>query len=275
MGIAQSHAGFMAANGVSHYGVGGSTPYQRAIAAGYPLAGDLTQGGLFSENITAGGNKSVADAVLEWQGDAPHLGTMLSPSLTEIGAGVVVIDGYYYYVIDCGRSTESGLPQEIPPSLQDQISTIPSKPVVVNTLVPNTPEADGNTYHVVKEGETLWLIAVSYGIKVDQIKSYNPFINETNIYPGQRIYIPANLRPSSTPEPATMTPTVSPTVVITAIAIPTATEMILSSDQAKSPTATKGLFSSDTTSLIIFVAVSIIAIFFTIAFVMTLKRMQE
>ena len=117
MSIAQSHAGFMAAAGVSHYGVGGSRPFERALAAGYPLAGDLTQGGLFSENITAGINKSTTDAVTEWQGDAPHLNTMLSPSLTEIGAGVVVVEGYAYYVIDCGLPTSSGVAQVIPTTM--------------------------------------------------------------------------------------------------------------------------------------------------------------
>src|SRR4051812_1777362 len=98
MGTAQAQAEFMSANGVSHSGPGGSSVTQRLLAAGYPLAGDLSLGGFRSENITAGNNKSVQQAVSEWQGDAPHLNTMLSPNLTEIGAGVAFVGDYVYYV---------------------------------------------------------------------------------------------------------------------------------------------------------------------------------
>jgi uncharacterized protein YkwD len=64
MGISQAHAEYMASAGsVTHYGADGSRPYQRALAAGYPLAGDLSQGGYFSENITAGQDLSAQSAV--------------------------------------------------------------------------------------------------------------------------------------------------------------------------------------------------------------------
>lgn len=275
MGIAQSHAGFMAASGVSHYGVGGSRPYQRAIAAGYPLAGDLTQGGLFSENITAGSGKSVSDAVLEWQGDAPHLNTMLSPSLTEIGAGVVQVDGYYYYVIDCGRSTESSQPQVIPTSMQAEISLLPSNPVVVKTLVANTPESNGKTFHEVREGETLWLIAVSYGTKIDQIKAYNPTIFEMNIYPGQKLLIPVVLKPTATPELSTLTPYPSQTASpATATSVP-----VLSTPQIDQKIGNletgAGLNTMKTSDIIIFISISMAAILLTIGFIFALKKMQE
>lgn len=190
MSIAQSHASFMASNGVSHYGTGGSRPFERALAAGYPLAGDLTQGGFFSENITAGSEKSVQEAIIEWQGDAPHLNTMLSSNLTEIGAGMVNVDGYIYYVIDCGRPTNSGESQPIPTSMIGVIENIPIVPVIVNTLIPNTPDASGRVYHTVVQGETLWLIGVSYGITAQQIRDANPFIFGDEIYEGQKLFLP-------------------------------------------------------------------------------------
>ena len=97
MAIAQAHSDYQAAmRTVTHYSADGSRPYQRALAAGYPVGGNLSLGGYFSENITAGTNKTPAQAVQEWQGDAPHLNTMLSPYLTEVGAGVTNVDGYIY-----------------------------------------------------------------------------------------------------------------------------------------------------------------------------------
>ena len=210
MNVAQQHAQYMAANGVSHYGPGGSLPWQRGLAAGYPLAGDLTLGGLYSENITAGGSKSVQDAVTEWQGDAPHLNTMLSGSLREIGAGVALVGDYVYYVIDCASPTNSGLSQSYTPAASGSGtgatgSTPAAGPLVVNTIVPATPQSDGKVVHIVKSGETLWLIAISYDKKINDLRKLNNLAEGMSIYPGEKLMI--GLAPTFTPEPATPTAT--------------------------------------------------------------------
>jgi len=58
MGVAQAQAEFMASSGtVSHTGPGGSRPYQRALAAGYPLAGQIPPG-FYSENILSSSSRS-------------------------------------------------------------------------------------------------------------------------------------------------------------------------------------------------------------------------
>ena len=95
MFTAQNQSDFMAANGiVTHSGPGGIGLTERLLAAGYPLAGDLSLGGFRAENITSGFENMTAETAVErWTGDAPHLNTMLSPNLTEIGAGVSIADG--------------------------------------------------------------------------------------------------------------------------------------------------------------------------------------
>ena len=102
MYTAQAQAEFMAATGnVSHAGPGGISVTDRLLAAGYPLAGDLSLGGFRSENIISGSEGMSAQAAINaWSGDAPHLNTMTSPNLAEIGAGVAVANGRVYYVID-------------------------------------------------------------------------------------------------------------------------------------------------------------------------------
>lgn len=209
MMVAQAHAQYMSIAGVSHFGANGSLPWQRALSAGYPVGGDLTLGGFYSENIIAGNNKSAQDAVSAWQGDAPHLNTMLSPNLTEIGAGVVVVGDYVYYVIDCARPTSSGQPQPFTPSPGGGVplaGTPPVVPLIINTIIPSTPLVDGKMFHIVRPGETLWLIAISYGLKVVDLRSMNNLSESNDIYPGEKLFI------KQVPIPTLTSPTLTPTL---------------------------------------------------------------
>ena len=112
MYTAQNQADFMAATGtVTHSGPGGIGLIDRLLAAGYPLAGDLSLGGFRAENIISGGDDATAQwAVDQWMGDAPHQNTMLSPNLSEIGAGVATAGGRVYFVIDAAHPTSGGAP---------------------------------------------------------------------------------------------------------------------------------------------------------------------
>jgi LysM repeat protein len=198
---------------VSHTGAGGSTVTQRLLSLGYPLAGDLSLGGFRSENITSGNEEmSAQEAVNRWTGDAPHLTTMISPDLTEIGAGVTVLDGRVYYVIDCARPTDSGIPQGVDPSAPGASPaagpTLP--PGVSGIMIPVvvvTPNAAGDVIHEVKAGQTLWQIAISYETKIDEIKRLNNLF-DNEIYPGTRLLVKkgvflATTVPVETPIPET------------------------------------------------------------------------
>lgn len=229
MGIAQQHAEFMSVNGVSHIGYGGTRPYQRALNAGYPLAGDLSLGGFHSENITAGRDKSVQDAVLEWQGDDPHWHTMMSTDLMEIGAGVVVVDNYMYYVIDCARPLGGNPPAVVktaaPGETAKPVVTIELGPPLARTVMPSTPGPDGRLIHEVKPGETLWLIAVTYKVTVLQIRELN-YMSETDaIYPGEKLLVGKDIVVTVAPA-LTETQSIEPTSVIPSavpLDLPTAT----------------------------------------------------
>jgi uncharacterized protein YkwD len=227
MYTAQAQADFMAATGnITHSGPGGVGVTDRLLAAGYPLAGDLSLGGFRSENITGGGEgMSAQDAVEQWTGDAPHLNTMLSPNLTEIGAGVAVVNGRVYYVIDCARPTNAGAP----PAAITPIgggSAVPANEAPIQSVVVSTPNPDGNVIHEVKYGQTLWQIAISYGTKIDEIKRLNNLSGD-DIYPGEKLLVRMGvLQPSSTPtEPPTSEPEATSIVTSTATFIPPAVTM--------------------------------------------------
>jgi LysM repeat protein len=232
MQTAQTQANYMSATGqVTHYGPDGSRPFQRALAAGYPVAGDLSLGGFFSENIQAGTDLTPEEAVQAWTGDAPHLNTMLSPNLRDIGAGIAQDGNYFYYVIDCGLA--SGSPVSYTPSSGGTFipGTTPGGEATIPPAIVSTPNEVGAVVHIVEAGQTLWQIALAYQVKVEEIRRLNNLGSENTIYVGQKLLIqqavtpsPPAPTPTRTFDPSTSTPlppfeifTQTPTETITPI----------------------------------------------------------
>jgi uncharacterized protein YkwD len=214
MGIAQGQAKYNLSIGtITHASADGLLPFQRALQAGYPVAGDISMGGFFSENITAGVGLSAEGAVENWKGDAPHLNTMISSNLQDIGAGVAVAGNTYYYVIDCGLST-GGTPAAftLPPSYSTPVAT----------QIPNTPNADGSIVYIVQRGDTPLAIAIAYGVSLHEIYTLNNLTDGSLIYPNQRIIVRGAYTP--TPTQPTSTPTERPTVTPWPTSTPTSTE---------------------------------------------------
>jgi uncharacterized protein YkwD len=127
MSSAQGHAEYMASGGgITHYSADGSRPFQRHLALGYPLAGDLSRGGFASENIVAGSGMTIEQAIASWYGDEPHTNTMISDKYTECGAGVAVSGSVIYYCFDVARSTTAQpatTTQSTPASTSAPVST--------------------------------------------------------------------------------------------------------------------------------------------------------
>lgn len=247
MGTAQAQADYMAAIGsVTHSGPGGITTTQRILNAGYPLAGDLSLGGFRSENITGGTNKTAAQAILEWQGDAPHLNTMLSPNLTEIGAGVAKVGNFYYMVIDCARPTTSGVSQPYTPGPDDPVVGTSAPSDFIVPIINSTPDENGLVYHEVQYGQSLWAIAIEYGVKIDEIRALNNLGSGTEIYQGDRLLIRKDSSPApSTSTPQSTSPTVIPTQTYTPMTFPTVTA---TAPATESPTATGVQFKEERSS---------------------------
>jgi LysM repeat protein len=228
MQVAQDQANYMAATGqVAHRP--GLT--QRILDAGYPLAGDLSQGGFRAENIT-GGNKTAAQVVQEWTGDALHTNTMLSPNLTEIGAGVAQAGGKYYLVIDCARPTTSGLSQVYTPVPGEPGSESFSSSDFIVPITKSTPDENGFVYHEVQYGQSLWAIAIEYGVKIDEIRALNNLGTTIEIYQGDRLLIrkdayPITVTPTfmNTPPTTEFTQTVTPTQTLS-LTLPSTSRLV-------------------------------------------------
>lgn len=260
MNSAQGHSNYQASIGeVTHTGPGGSRPYDRAFVAGYGGGGTF----IISENIAGGTNLSAEAAVSMWQGDDPHLGTMLGPNYRDVGAGMAVSGNFVYFTLDTAYIAleASNSPA---PTLQ---GTLPGfgLPATVITFVVQvnraTPGADGSIVHTVEYGQTLYAIAQAYKITIDQIIKLNKLSSET-IQVGDKLIVQAaytptptsqstatvppqmsTLRPTRTPRSVGATP--SPTVLLTASPIPTPTP---------SPTVVSGLVKDPLLFSIIIIA---------------------
>ena len=73
-----------------------------------------------------------------------------------------------------------------------------------------TPRPDGSRVHEVQPGQSLWSIAVAYGVKIqDILRANNLADNQTTIYSGQKLALPLTAVQAPSPG-AVFTPGQSP-----------------------------------------------------------------
>lgn len=249
MQVAQSQADALLATegAVGHTRPNGMTFTQQLLLLGYPLSGDLSLGGYRSENFVFGYNLSPLNAVEAWRGDDPHTNTMLSPNRSDIGAGVsAASDGTVYYVIDTALQTTSGLPQSdadlyLPGSGMTAINPEDALNQYIVPIVVSTARPDGDVFHKVQYGQSLWGIAIEYHTKINQIRLLNNLGEDNTVYPNQLLLVmkgatqPAPPVPTvSTAVPVTGTLPVQETIVA---ASPTATPIV---EASAAPTGSNG-----------------------------------
>lgn len=209
MQSAQSQADYMAATGqTTHSRPGGISYTQQLLTLGFPLAGDLSLGGFRAENIISSGNPLVWNGVPPGWQDADHMNTMLSQNLTHVGAGISQGNGGYYYALDCAAATGSGQMQtgvttiltSVPASENGNSAGISQYmvPVILSTARP-----DGDVFHKVQYGQTLWSIAIGYGTTIKNIQALNNLGEDLIVYQGQELLV---LKSATQPAPPTPTP---------------------------------------------------------------------
>jgi LysM repeat protein len=222
MSAAQGHSDYQAAIGqVTHTGAGGSRPRDRAAAAGY--GGGSTF--FISENIAGGTDLSIDGVISMWQGDDPHIQTMLGANYQDIGAGVAVSNGFVYYTID--TAYVAGGHSYVPPAT---ITPGGPTPIPIYMVQTATPKPDGSVVHTVLSGQTLIGIAIAYGLTVAEIKAMNNLTSDV-IYVGDKLVI----RLANTPGPtSTTTATITPTRAATSTRNPTRTPTVSSTPIATS-----------------------------------------
>jgi uncharacterized protein YkwD len=248
MAAAQAHSEYQVAIAdVTHSGQSGSTPHDRAVAAGYGGGGTI----IISENIMGGRNLTAAQAVQAWQGDAPHLGTMLNPSARDAGVGIATAGDMVYMTLDtgykAGEATSSppgtaptaAPPVAAPPAAGTGAATV----ALIMAVVTATPNPDGSVIHVVQPGQVLINIAAAYNMKLAELLALNGLTDKSVIYPGEKLIITRasmTVTPETAPTATSGTPTPTPVATITATPdepTPLASGVELEATAVPSPTA--------------------------------------
>lgn len=212
MGTALATAQTMAATGsCSHIGdVRG-----RVMAAGY--GGGVNAWA--TENIACGSNLTLQTLVYQMWNDEAHLIPMKNANYRHIGAGVAEVNGYYYYVVHAAY-TSGSYTGSTPAATAIGGTWVPgtSIPTADQRMLPvitATPQEDGSIVHTVLQGQTLWSIAIAYGVTEAEIIALNVTklsSSYTTVFVGETLYIKVAPTPTitptitETPKPPTRTP---------------------------------------------------------------------
>jgi LysM repeat protein len=222
MSTAQGTAEIMANSGsCSHIGnVSG-----RVAAAGY--GGGATVWA--TENIACGYDLSVETTVYTYWSDSAHMLPVTNPNYVDVGAGVTVVDGKVYYVLHAAYTSGSSSVSNTPVSGEQATNAAAYRTSqVIQAVITSTPNPDGSVIHEVKAGQSLWSIAIAYGVKIAELIKTNNLPEKPILYIGQKILV----FPSSTP-------TLSPTVTNTSKPVTrTPTRTVVPKTPTPSPTPT-------------------------------------
>jgi LysM repeat protein len=181
MAAAQAHSEWAASVGThSHTGPGGSTPTDRAVAAGYGGGRRVR----VSENIYWGGLATPESALQWWRNSDIHFRGMTSTQYVDIGAGVAYSESGGFFTLNFGVIVGDAPPPapaapggEAPPEF------------TIDPIELAEPNEDGSVVHIVGEGQTLWGIADAYDEPLSEILALNRLNEDSIIRPSDQIVI--------------------------------------------------------------------------------------
>jgi uncharacterized protein YkwD len=257
---AQNHADWIAEDPAvrgGHTGEGGSTAYDRALAAGYGEGKQVW----VTENWARGTYASYDVVHNTWASSGPHLSNMLTTWHNEFGAGVALdTQELTVYVVNFGHSGSA----VIQPTITPGGPTSTSAPIV-QPVVTATPNPDGSVIHVVQYGQTLWAIADAYDIPLEDLLSMNNLTEDSAIFPDEELLIipgdeEAQESTETTDTPKTQEATVSPTSAPTRTERKSPTPTLITAVPTENPNSNgnffKNIFSGDT----LWVGIGLIAV---------------
>lgn len=224
---AEEMAGINANNHLKYLGYSETS----ARCSGFGFGGGST---VFVTENWAKDYSMTLDLLASYWDDYDHMLPATSEQYCFVGVGIAeASNGSVYYVLQAGAIPDQGCSATSVTSQASSVDYTADSSNYVNPIITSTPNYDGAIYHEVLSGQTLYYIAVSYGVTIDEIKTLNA-LTSNNIYPGNVLKI--KLEPTATVTPtrtvtvplptrtqsqATMTPTPQATSTITPTPTPT------------------------------------------------------
>lgn len=200
---AQAQANWIIATGNwGHVGEGGSSPQNRATAAGYS--------GSVLENYVGGASMSPQRAVDWWTNSPIHLRAMLATPHEHVGVGFASGDGANVYVLLVGRPVTARPAASSGAGSSGASAEEEAEPEIIAVpVVRAEPRPDGSIVHQVQQGQTVWDLAMVYGVDLGELRALNSLGESMVVHPGDEIMI--QLGPGMAPPP---TPTVPMSVTV-------------------------------------------------------------
>jgi LysM repeat protein len=182
------------------------------------------------ENVAGGtsGYITAYDVVYNIWVDPGHLYTLIGYAAGAMGVGVADDGETTYFTLEL-RPSGAALSSPPVPGATLVIATLPAEV----PLVTATPRPDGSIVHEIGYGQSLWAIALAYGVTGDQLRAWNNLPEgSSEIYAGGKLLVrlPGTVMatlsdtPSAPPATATATlqdtPAPSETVPVAASPVP-------------------------------------------------------
>ncbi len=188
-GTAAWTAQYMADNNLSDH-IGNVSG--RVAAAGFGGGGTV----FATENWARFNVGTLNQIMVAWSDDA-HMIPMVNPSYTHIGAGTALGSTGTVYIVHAayvaGGSPGTGS--------APVAAVTPQASQLMQPVITATPFPDGTVVHIVEPGQTLWSIAVAYGVKILEIQQMNNLAGTTTIYNGMKLTIKNAPTPTISPSP--------------------------------------------------------------------------
>jgi LysM repeat protein len=197
---AQMHAEYLAAQeGMKsgHVGEGGTDADARAAAVGYAQVPGLD----INENWASMPLDADLHALIynAW-GDSVHTHTMLHQVGQHVGAGVAVSGDSVIYVLNVAAFWgDAGLTVQPTSGAYPGLASGESVSQYIAPVQIAEADEQGRVIHQVLQGQTLWSIATTYGVTIEQIRQLNGLTSDSMIYAGNKLLIEIMPTPSMVP----------------------------------------------------------------------------
>ncbi len=140
------------------------------------------------ENVANGSSQFLTSSLIVYQiwADAIHMHTMTAYAGGSVGVGVASSGNTSYVTLDvrpsgAASSSSASSGSTGSPSGSGKPASQPTS-IALAALTTNTPRPDGSIVHEVGYGQSLWSIAIAYGVKINEIRALNGLAAEFDGY---------------------------------------------------------------------------------------------